>query len=162
VQDRIRPTSPGRSSVRGGFESLDFALDWHPDARRYQSGGPNWTGIAALATSLGIVEEIGIESAAPQATSVASHVLEGIAGTSLEVTSDMSPDHRSQIVSFTTGSRDQDQAFVDHLKSRKIAVGMRGRGIRVACHFWNATGDVDRLLAEVRQTRAAVTIPRSQ
>lgn len=148
VQDRIRPTVPGRSSVRGGFESLDYALDWHPDARRYQSGGPNWTGIAALATSLGIVEEIGIEAAADQASGAASRVLERIQGTMLEITSDVRPDHRSQIVSFTTGDREEDQALVTHLKSKKIVVGLRGKGVRVACHFWNTVGDADCLMDE--------------
>ena len=36
AMERIAPTMPGRQSVTGGFESLDFALDWHPDARRYR------------------------------------------------------------------------------------------------------------------------------
>jgi selenocysteine lyase/cysteine desulfurase len=153
LQDTIQPTAPGRSSVRGGFESLDFALDWHPDARRFQSGGPNWTGMAAVGTSLGIVEEIGIEAAARQAVSVATRVLDGVRQHGLRITTDMSTEHRSQIVSFTTGSRDNDQQLVDHLKSRKIAVGLRGKGIRVAAHFWNTNEDADYLLSEVGKAR---------
>ncbi|CAN5893315.1 aminotransferase class V-fold PLP-dependent enzyme [soil metagenome] len=149
VQDSIRPTVPGRSSVRGGFESLDFALDWHPDARRYQSGGPNWIGMAALGASLGIVEEIGIEAASKQAMDVANRVTEGVQQIGLEITSDMRSGHRSQIVSFTTGSREDDQHLVNHLKSRNIAVGLRAKGIRAAAHFWNTAGDADQLLSEI-------------
>jgi selenocysteine lyase/cysteine desulfurase len=146
VQEIIQPTAPGRSSVRGGFESLDYALDWHPDARRFQSGGPNWIGMAAVGTSLGIVEAIGIKAASEQAVSVATTVLDGVRQFGLESTSELNPEHRSQIVSFTTGSRDTDQHLVNHLKARKIAVGLRGKGIRVAAHFWNSREDADRLL----------------
>jgi cysteine desulfurase / selenocysteine lyase len=149
IQDRIQPTAPGRSSVRGGFEALDFALDWHPDARRFQSGGPNWIGMAAMGTSLGIVEEIGIEAASEQAVSVATRVLEGVERSGLQPTSDLNSQHRSQIVAFTTGSREGDQQLVDHLKSRKVAVGLRAKGIRVAVHFWNTNEDADRLLQAV-------------
>ena len=48
------------------FEALEFALDWHPDARRSESGGPNWIGVVAVGTSLGIVEGIEIETMAAQ------------------------------------------------------------------------------------------------
>jgi selenocysteine lyase/cysteine desulfurase len=146
VQERIRPTVPGRLSVAGGFESLDFALDWHPDARRYQSGGANWTGAAALATSLGIVEEIGIEEASRQALSVADIVRRGLDQLPVTITSDPSEWHKSQIVSFTTGSRDRDAELATALKTANIAAGLRAKGVRVAVHFWNNEVDADRLL----------------
>ncbi len=150
AMERIAPTMPGRQSVTGGFESLDFALDWHPDARRYESGGPNWTGAAAVATSLGIVEEIGIDAASRQATSVATHVLDGLSSLPVEIMSDLDAAHRSQILAFTTGSAERDQRIVHELRSRKVYVGRRNLGVRVACHFWNTDGDAERLLAELR------------
>lgn len=147
----ISPTMPGRQSVTGGFESLDFALDWHPDARRYESGGPSWIGAASVATSLGIVEEIGIELASIQATRVASRVLDGLAGLPVMVVTDLDPAHRSQILAFTTGLVERDQDLVKELRARKVYVGKRNLGVRVACHFWNTTDDVDRLLDGLRE-----------
>jgi selenocysteine lyase/cysteine desulfurase len=144
--ERIVPTLPGRQSVTGGFESLDFALDWHPDARRYESGGPNWIGAAAVGTSLGIVEEIGIDAASAQAVRVASRVLDGLADLPVEVVTDLDPTHRSQILAFTTGSADRDKALVQELRRRKVYVGKRNLGVRVACHFWNTLEDADRLV----------------
>ncbi len=150
AMDQIAPTMPGRQSVTGGFESLDFALDWHPDARRYESGGPNWIGAAAVGSSLGIVEEIGIETAAAQAVSVASRVLDGLAELRVDVRSDLDSAHRSQIVTFTTGSPERDKAIVHELRERNVYVGKRNLGVRVACHFWNTTADANHLLAELR------------
>ena len=149
AMDQIAPTMPGRQSVTGGFESLDFALDWHPDARRYESGGPNWIGAAAVGSSLGIVEEIGIETAAAQAVSVASRVLDGLAELPVDIRSELDPAHRSQIVTFTTGSPNRDKAIVQELRARNVYVGKRNLGVRVACHFWNTAADADHLLAEL-------------
>ena len=109
AMERIEPTVPGRSSVTGGFESLDYALDWHPDARRYQSGGPNWLGAAAVAASLSLTEEVGIERASAQALAVADRVVDGLRSLPVDITSDLRPEHRSSIVSFTLGSAEQDR-----------------------------------------------------
>jgi selenocysteine lyase/cysteine desulfurase len=149
----IQPTVPGRSSVTGGFASLDFALDWHPDARRYQSGGPNWTGAAAVASSLSLTEQVGIDLASQQAYSVIDRVYDGLAGSSVSIASDMRSEHRSSIMAFTFGSPERDSAFVSAAKSDNIYVGHRNMGVRVAAHYWNSVGDADRLLETVRTFR---------
>jgi selenocysteine lyase/cysteine desulfurase len=150
---RIRPTVPGRSSVTGGFESLDFALDWHPDARRYQSGGPNWLGAAALAASTSLVEEIGVERAATQAATVTDLVLTGLRELPVAITTDLRAVHRSQIVSFTTGSVDADKALVAAAKDAGVFLGRRGMGVRVAAHYWNTVEDAERVLESVSAYR---------
>jgi selenocysteine lyase/cysteine desulfurase len=151
AMERIRPTVPGRSSVTGGFESLDFALDWHPDARRYQSGGPNWLGAAAVAASLSLTEEIGVAASAAQAMAVADAVVVGLRTLPVTITSDLRPGHRSQIVSFTTGSAETDKKLVAKAKEDGIYLGRRGMGARVAAHFWNSGDDAGRLLETVRR-----------
>ncbi|HKG24265.1 MAG TPA: aminotransferase class V-fold PLP-dependent enzyme, partial [Thermomicrobiales bacterium] len=143
---RIQPTVPGRSSVTGGFESLDYALNWHPDARRYQSGGPNWLGAAAVASSLSLTEEIGIDRAAAQATSVADVALSGLRELPVRITTDPRSTHRSQIVSFTTGTGEGDKAIVSAGKEAGVYLGRRGMGVRVAAHYWNSVEDADKFL----------------
>lgn len=146
----IHPTAPGRSSVTGGFASLDFALDWHPDARRYQSGGPNWTGAAAVAGSLSLTEEIGIEQAAAQAQYVSRRIADGLARRA-EIALFGSPhgERGSTIFSFTFGSPERDAAFQRRAKGHDVWVGLRNFGVRIAAHYWNSAGDADRLLMEV-------------
>jgi cysteine desulfurase/selenocysteine lyase len=154
AMDQVQPTVPGRSSVAGGFASLDFALDWHPDARRYQSGGPNWTGAAAIARSLSLTEEIGIDRAGRQARSVIDRLFDGLAGLPVTITSDLRPDHRSSIMSFTFGSTERDATFVKRAKEAGVYVGVRNLGVRVAAHYWNSADDADRLLDVVSSTAA--------
>lgn len=151
AMDRIQPTVPGRSSVSGGFASLDFALDWHPDARRYQSGGPNWTGAAATARSLSLTEEIGIERAAAQATFVSRRIADGLAELpGVCLVGSPHGRHGSSIFSFTFGSPELDAEMVAAAKRAGIRVGLRNFGVRVASHFWNDAEDADRLIDAVR------------
>jgi cysteine desulfurase / selenocysteine lyase len=154
AMEQIAPTVPGRSSVTGGFASLEFALDWHPDARRYQSGGPNWTGAAAVARSLSLTEEIGIELAGRQARSVIDRVFDGLAGLPVAITSDPRPEHRSSIMAFTFGSRERDEAFQKQAKKQGVYAGLRNLGVRVAAHYWNSADDANRLLDVVSSTAA--------
>lgn len=150
AMERIQPTAPGRSSVTGGFASLDFALDWHPDARRYQSGGPNWTGSAAVAGSLSLTEEVGIERGSAQARFVSRRVADGLARhPSIRFFGSPHGEHGSTIFSFSFGSAERDGEFQRRAKANGVHVGLRNFGVRVASHYWNSTGDADRLLAEV-------------
>lgn len=143
---RIRPVAPGRLSVAGGWQSRDYALDWHPDARRYQGGAPNWLGIVALAASLGLLEEIGADAAMAHARSVLDYLLAGLQRLPVEIASDLRPTHRSQIVAFTTGSEAGDAALVDRLTAAGVAVSLRPFGVRLSVHYWNTAADADRLL----------------
>lgn len=152
AMESIQPTVPGRSSVTGGFASLDFELDWHPDARRYQSGGPNWTGAAAVARSLSLTEELGIERAAAQARFVSQCVADGIAAQpSIQMFGSPHGEHGSTIFSFSFGSKEQDAAFVRTSKAEGIQVGLRNFGVRVASHYWNDTEDADRLIRAAKK-----------
>ena len=150
AMERIRPTAPGRSSVAGGFELLDYALDWHPDARRYQGGGANWLGAAAVATSLGLIEEIGIEAVSQRARSVSDRILAGLRDYPVGIRSALEPEHRTSIVTFTTGSDDRDRTLVAAAKDAGVAIGRRGMGVRTAASFWNDESDADRLLEVIR------------
>ncbi len=76
-------------------------------------------------------------------------VLSAAAEKGYTVTSCLDRPHRSQIVSFTTGSREADAAIVADLATKHVAVSLRGRGIRVSPYFYNTDDDVDRLIAEL-------------
>jgi hypothetical protein len=54
--------------------------------------------------------------------------------------------HRSQIISFTTGTIEGDKAIVATGKEIGVYLGRRGMGVRVAAHFWNSAEDADRFL----------------
>ena len=151
--DRCRPTAPGRYSVAAGWETDDYALNWHPDARRYQGGALNWIGVTALAESLGLLAEVGPRAVEREAIAVADRLVAGLREGPATLTSDPRAAHRSQIVSFTLGSTETDEAFVQRALAAGVVLGRRGFGVRFGAQFWNTADEVDRLLDLTRTSR---------
>jgi cysteine desulfurase / selenocysteine lyase len=149
AMERIRPSTPGRNGV---IEDGDYSLVWQPDARRYQGGALNWLGIVTLSESLGLIEEAGA-SGMVHARRLADCAVDRLHAAGVEVTSDQRPAHRSQIVSFSLGSREHDDALVRRLAQHEVIACRRGLGVRVGFHVWNDGAEVERLVQIVTEAR---------
>lgn len=143
---QIRPVYVGRLSVNKGFEDLDYALDWREGALRYQTGGINWFGIAAFNASAELIRAVSPTITEQHTLRLTDHLLAAVRDLGYRVTSALGRGQRSAIISFTSGSRAADADIVAALAARRVAVSLRGRGIRVAPYFYNTTGDLDRLI----------------
>lgn len=144
--ERIGVTYAGRLSVKSGFEDHDYALDWRDGAARYQTGGLNQIGLTALHASLSLITQAGPEWTASHTRALTDRLAEGVDEKGYDVASDLDPAHRSQILTFTSGDHERDGRIVAELEQEKVAVTLRGRGVRVSPYFYNTEEDVDRLL----------------
>ena len=106
----------------------------------------NWLGVAALSESLSLLSEIGPQRVAQLARANASTIATGLADLPVTLVSDLRPARRSQILAFTFGSPETDEAFVQHAFANHVVLGRRGFGIRVGAHFWNTNDEIARLL----------------
>jgi selenocysteine lyase/cysteine desulfurase len=116
-------------------------------AQRYAAGGLNTLGLTALASSLELIEAIGIDTIAEHDCTLAALAAERLrrkAG--LQVVSDPHPAHRSALVVFTGGSPERDAHLVQALAARRIIVALRPRGLRLSPHVYNTEADIARLL----------------
>lgn len=146
--DRISPTFVGSQSVDCPPDTFEAHLNWKPGAARYQAGGGNRIGWAALATSLGLIEEVGIETIQERGGALAEYLYAGLAKKeSVEIVSSPDPAHRCAIVAFTLGSRERDAAMAKELEDQGIIVALRPLGLRASPNFYNTEEEVDRLLA---------------
>lgn len=143
----IHPVYVGRLSVNRSFEDLDYALDWRPGAQRYQTGGISWLHIAALDASAELIRAADPVETERHTLALTDRLLAEVERCGYTVTSCRARRHRSPIVSFTSGSRERDEAIVADLATRRVAVAVRGRGIRVSPYFYNTDEDIDRLVA---------------
>lgn len=148
AQDRIASTFIGSQAVQAAGEEFEPHLTPKPGAARYGAGGINRVGLATLAGSLGLLEEVGIDQIESHDRALAEQLYAGLRGRpGLEVVSSPDPDHRSAVIVFTLGSRDRDVALVKQLEDRGIIVALRPLGVRVSPHLYNTEDDVARLLA---------------
>ncbi len=145
--EQISPTFIGSQSVDAPPDTFDGTLNWKQGAARYQAGGGNRIGWAALATSLGLIEEIGIETIEERDRVLAEYLYAGLTHKeSVEIVSSPDPAHRSQIIAFTLGSKERDAAMVKELEEQGIIVALRPLGLRASPNFYNTEEEVDRLL----------------
>jgi selenocysteine lyase/cysteine desulfurase len=140
---RITPTYAGRMSVKNEGK---LTLDWKDTAERFQTGGFNMPTITAMHASLSLVSEVGPERSAAHTATLVDRLAEGLTQMGYEIVSDLSPEHRSQIISLTSGDLERDKRLVAELEERKVSVVMRARGVRISPYFYNTEVDIDRLL----------------
>jgi cysteine desulfurase / selenocysteine lyase len=145
--DRIAPTFVGISSVASGGDGFEGHLNWKPGAARYQAGGGNRIGWAALATSLGLIEDVGIAAIGERNSGLAEYLYAGLTRKeSVEIVSSPDPAHRAQIIVFTLGSKERDAAMAKQLEDQGIIVALRPLGMRASPNFYNTEEEIDRLL----------------
>jgi cysteine desulfurase/selenocysteine lyase len=148
--EQIRPTFAGSGGYDGPIETFDPTRAWKRGAGRYATGGNNPTGFAALASSLSLIEEVGIDRIEESNDALAERLHAGLVGTAgMRMLSTADPTHRSAIVFFTTGARERDVALVRALHAERIIVALRPNGLRVSPHFYNTEADIDRFVERV-------------
>ncbi len=146
--ERIRPTFVGAQSVVGDGNSFDSQFNWRAGAGRYEVGGGNHIGQAALAASLSLIEEVGINAIEEQGRELAELLYEGLKrkGDDLRIVSSADMARRSAIIVFTLGDQKRDAALVKQLEERGIIVALRPLGVRVSPNFYNTETEIARLL----------------
>jgi selenocysteine lyase/cysteine desulfurase len=146
--EQITPTFIGEQAIDGDGDGFGGQLTWKPGAARYGAGGLNRLGLAALASSLGLIEEIGIDTIEAQNAALSATLLKGLQEHGgVRIVSDTTPARRSAITVFTLGDRAKDEALVADLERQGVIVALRPLGVRVSPHIYNTEEDIARLLA---------------
>jgi len=120
-------------------------------ARRWETGGTaNYPGAIALAESVGLINQIGIEAIAEHVLSLTDYLINTLERQPVRVVTPFDRRYRSGIVTFTLDTPDENAALLAFLQQQKVLVSIRYTsdvgGIRVACHLFNNREDIDRLV----------------
>ena len=146
----LEPTITGWWSQREPFAFDVDALDWHPTARRFETG-THPAPVAFLADGgLEVIAEVTPERIRRRQGELTDLVIERADAAGLPVRTPRDRAGRGGVVNVGVG---QNAAKVfEALYERDVCVDHRGDGIRVSPHFFTVEEDVDRLfgaLAEI-------------
>jgi selenocysteine lyase/cysteine desulfurase len=145
--DRIALRLPGWRSVADIWNFLDYSQPPAPNASRFEGGTPNILGALSLATSIGVLEDAGLERIASHVIALTDRLCDGLASRGYTVVSDRSgEDVKSAIVLFRRDDVDPI-ALGKRLGEAGICVTYRANGIRVSPHGHNTADDIDAILA---------------
>ena len=145
--DRVALRLPGWRSVADIWEYLAYDQPLAPDARRYEAGTPNLLGALALASSIGVLADAGVERIAAHVLALTDRLVDGLRARGYDVVSDRArEDVKSAIVRFRGPDTDH-VALGERLARAGIVVTSRATGIRVSPHGYNTPAEIDALLA---------------
>lgn len=132
----------GASSVVDYVNFLDYNFTLQPTAERFHIGTPGLPSLIGLHASVSLIQEVGIDAIAEWVLALAGTAIGDALERGFGVGADTAPEHRSGIVIVEV---DDAQAAVARLAQAGIICMQRGRGIRIAPHFYNTEEEVLRV-----------------
>lgn len=132
----------GASSVVDFANFLDYNFTLQPTAERFNIGTTNTINLIGLHASLALIQEAGIEAVAERVLMLAGVAIGDLQERGFRVSADTAPARRSGIVIAEVGD---PKAASERLAQQGIVCIPRGKGIRIAPHFYNTEDEVLRV-----------------
>lgn len=132
----------GTKSRTGDFANLELNLS--NTAKKFETGGLNWTGLVGLEESLKIINSLGKEDIEKHIKELMNYLyskIQNIKGVRLSPALDEKS--RSSIAYLEMENPISKEEFLD----RGVIVNVSGNKIRVGIHFYNNTDDIDALIS---------------
>jgi cysteine desulfurase/selenocysteine lyase len=122
---------------------LRFDLEPFPSARKFEIGTYPYSAIWIMHSSLGLLSEIGVSRIEKHNRALLDLLIKALKDKGYQITSSLDPKHRSSILSFC--GKDTRELF-ELLRKNNVKAAFREGSIRVAPHFYNTTGEMERLI----------------
>jgi len=154
LQDRLVPRWRGWRDVADIWDFLDYDQALAPNASRYEGGTLNYLGIAALATSMDVIDEGHPAAIEAHVLALTDELVVQLQGAGAHVLSERKPGTASAIVTFQLSGVDP-VALGRALGRDGIVVTYRSGGVRVSPHGHNTGRDIEALVAGIERARSA-------
>jgi kynureninase len=143
----LEPLVTGWFGTREPFSFDTQHLDYHPTARRLETGTPA-APIAFLAQGgLDIISEVGPAVIRERQQDLVDHLVGRADEAGLPVRTPRDRDARGGLVNVGVGP--EAQKICHALLERDVCTDFRGDGLRVSPHFFNTEADIDRFFEEL-------------
>jgi cysteine desulfurase/selenocysteine lyase len=132
----------GWRSVKEPYALVNDRLDLTTEARGLELGHPPFPGIFALRGALHLLRDVGIGKIEARINELTTYLHQRMDDLGVTL---LSPRRRERRAGITMLGVPDPKRVAAELQARHVFVSARGRGIRVAIHFYNNRSDIDRL-----------------
>ena len=154
VDDLVPGAYVGTGSTVDAMNFLDYNFTLLPSAERFNIGSPNIGGYLGLRASVALLQEIGIEQVAERVLMLGDLAIRELQECGYGVSADTAPERRSGIVIVEV---DDPTPICARLLEDGIYCIPRGKGIRIAPHFYNSEEEIHRLVEALGERVALST-----
>jgi cysteine desulfurase/selenocysteine lyase len=142
LDDLVPGPYVGASSVVDGANFLDYNFTLQPTAERFSLGSSGIMNQIGLRASLTLIQEVGIERIAERVLMLAGVAIGDMQERGYRLSADSAPEHRSGIVIVEV---DDPTLVCARLQEAGIICIPRGKGFRIAPHFYNTEQEILRI-----------------
>ncbi|MBV9670227.1 MAG: aminotransferase class V-fold PLP-dependent enzyme [Acidobacteriales bacterium] len=146
ARERVKPTLVGWISVDTPWDFIDREQDWRSTALAWESGTGCSSLFYGLEQSLKLLTDTGLANIEQHTLGLSDQLCDGLGGKNYDIISSRAPHERSAIVCIKHRNGHPANEIAASLEKQKIIVSPRGDRLRIAPHFYNNSGDIDRLI----------------
>lgn len=146
ARERVEPTLVGWISVENQWDFEDRAQPFKPTALAWESGTGPASLFYGLEQSLKLLHETGAGNIQTHLDHLSNHLCDSLNGKGYDIISSRTPGERSAIVCIKHRGGAASNRIAAELESKQIIVSPRGDRLRIAPHFYNNVGDIERLV----------------
>ncbi len=143
-RDDVEPLEIGWWNIDRKGKFLGAPIDWLPDARRYEAGSLNTTGVFGFRAAIDLLLEIGLDTISARALSVANALADGLDSIGWRV--DSPRPLRSPIVGAVPPNAETSLlGWHRRLEERGVICAPREGMLRFSPHFYNEIEEAERV-----------------
>ena len=143
-REYIHPSYVGTTSVNYDFANfLNYKLDFTKDGKAYENSTLNTLGMIGMNESVKFFIELGVNNIFGHILEIQDKLMELLDKSKYKVESDLSPEHRSNILILSHIEPDQNPKVQQYLEEKKIYIALREGFLRVSPHVYNNFEDVE-------------------
>ncbi len=147
ARDRVEPTFVGWISVETPWDFGDRAQAFKPNALAWESGTGASSLFYGLEQSLKLLTETGLDKIETHLEGLTDILCDSLGPKDYDIVSSRRPGEKSAIVCIKHRGGVDCNTVAEHLMAENIVVSPRNDVIRIAPHFYNNEGDIERLIS---------------
>ncbi len=152
-KELIRPTYVGTTSINYDFDNfLDYKLDFRGDGGAYENSTLNILGMLGLDEVIRFFMELGVDNIFRHILDVQDLFMSCLDKNKFRIESDLSDEHRSNILLFSNVDQTKNKAIQTALESKNIYTALREGFLRISPHIYNNYEDIEILASELNKS----------
>lgn len=145
-RELISPTYVGTTNVNYNFDNfLDYKLDFKQGGEAYENSTLNTLAMIGTDEAIKYFLELGVENIYNHIIDIQDKLIELIDKTKYKIESDLSPEHRSNILIFSHADINRNKEIQKALEAKNIHIALREGYLRLSPHIYNNYDDVEAL-----------------
>ena len=151
LQARLKLVHRGYMGHLNPMDFGNFDQELSPDAKRFELGAFNATGMAGAEKATELLLECGIDSIFRHVRKLIGQFEWGLEEMPFETMYQFEENEHSSICMFSHTDHSRNESIFQSLSESGVNISLRGGGLRLAPHYYNSPDEVDQILSLLRE-----------